>query len=70
MLILMVAFRSLLIPIQAAAVITLVALAVFGLLTFIFQEGWGFAAVGLDSANVCCHVDGRPSDRSPRTSRS
>ena len=62
MLILMVAFRSLLIPIQAAAVITLVALAVFGLLTFIFQEGWGFAAVGLDSANVCCHVDGRPSD--------
>ena len=62
MLVLLLAFRSILIPIQAAVVITLIALATFGLLTFVFQWGFGFYAVGLDSANVCCHIAGRPSD--------
>jgi uncharacterized membrane protein YdfJ with MMPL/SSD domain len=62
MLVLLLAFRSILIPIQAALVITLIALATFGLLTFVFQWGFGFSAVGLDAANVCCHIGGRPSD--------
>jgi uncharacterized membrane protein YdfJ with MMPL/SSD domain len=62
MLVLLLAFRSILIPIQAAVVITLIALATFGLLTFVFQWGFGFSAVGLDPANVCCHIAGRPSD--------
>jgi uncharacterized membrane protein YdfJ with MMPL/SSD domain len=62
MLVLLLAFRSILIPIQAALVITLIALATFGLLTFVFQWGFGFSAVGLDAANVCCSIGGRPSD--------
>jgi len=62
MLVLIVAFRSILIPIQAAAVITLIALATFGLLTVLFQMGFGFSLVGLDPANVCCTLDGRPTD--------
>ena len=62
MLVLLLAFRSILIPIQAAVVITLIALATFGLLTLVFQMGFGFSAVGLDSANVCCTVGGRPAD--------
>ena len=62
MLVLLVAFRSILIPIQAAVVITLIALAAFGLLTVLFQLGFGFSLVGLDPANVCCTLDGRPTD--------
>ena len=62
MLVLLVAFRSILIPIQAAAVITLIALATFGLLTVLFQMGFGFSLVGLDPSNVCCTLDGRPTD--------
>jgi uncharacterized membrane protein YdfJ with MMPL/SSD domain len=62
MLVLLVAFRSILIPIQAAVVITLIALATFGLLTLLFQLGFGFSLVGLDPANVCCTLDGRPTD--------
>jgi len=62
MAVLLLAFRSILIPIQAAVVITLISLAAFGLLTFVFQWGFGFSIVGLDPANACCHLDGRPTD--------
>lgn len=62
MAVLLLAFRSILIPIQAAVVITLISLAAFGLLTFMFQWGFGFSIVGLDPANACCHLDGRPTD--------
>ncbi len=62
MLVLLLAFRSILIPIQAAAVITLIALATFGLLTLVFQEGWGFALVGLDPTNACCFIGDRATD--------
>lgn len=60
--VLLIAFRSVLIPIQAGLVITLFALASLGFLTLIFQLGWGFDTVGLDPSNVCCTWDGRPSD--------
>jgi uncharacterized membrane protein YdfJ with MMPL/SSD domain len=62
MFVLLLAFRSILVSIQAAVVITLIALATFGLLTLLFQMGFGFSLVGLDPSNVCCTVDGRPSD--------
>ncbi len=62
MFVLLLAFRSILVPIQAAVVITLIALATFGLLTLMFQLGFGFSLVGLDPSNVCCTIDGRPSD--------
>ncbi|MGA0067997.1 MAG: MMPL family transporter [Miltoncostaeaceae bacterium] len=62
MFVLLLAFRSIFVPIQAAVVITLIALATFGLLTLLFQLGFGFSLVGLDPSNVCCTVDGRPSD--------
>jgi uncharacterized membrane protein YdfJ with MMPL/SSD domain len=62
MLVLLLAFRSILIPIQAAAVITLISLATFGLLTLVFQEGWGFALVGLDPTNACCFIGDRATD--------
>jgi uncharacterized membrane protein YdfJ with MMPL/SSD domain len=62
MFVLLLAFRSILIPIQAAVVITLIALATFGLLTLLFQFGLGFSLVGLDPANACCSIDGRPTD--------
>lgn len=62
MFVLLLAFRSILIPIQAAVVITLIALATFGLLTLLFQFGFGFSLVGLDPANACCSIDGRPTD--------
>ena len=62
MLVLLLAFRSILIPIQAAAVITLISLATFGLLTLVFQEGWGFSLVGLDATNACCFIGDRATD--------
>ncbi len=61
-LVLLLAFRSVLIPVQAGLVITLFALAALGLLTLLFQMGWGFDLVGLDPASACCTWNGRTSD--------
>ena len=54
MFVLLLAFRSILVSIQAAVVITLIALATFVLLTLLFQMGFGFSLVGLDPSNLCC----------------
>ncbi len=48
-LLLMIAFRSLLIPLQAAITNLLCVGAAFGVLTATFQWGWGLHLVGLDS---------------------
>jgi uncharacterized membrane protein YdfJ with MMPL/SSD domain len=48
-LLLMVAFRSLLIPLQAALTNLLSAAASFGVLTAVFQWGWGISQVGIDT---------------------
>jgi uncharacterized membrane protein YdfJ with MMPL/SSD domain len=50
MLVLMVAFHSLLIPLQAALTNLLTALAAFGILTAVFQWGWGIGLVGIDTS--------------------
>jgi uncharacterized membrane protein YdfJ with MMPL/SSD domain len=50
-LLLMVAFRSLLVPLQAAVTNILSALAAFGILTACFQWGWGISLVGIDTAS-------------------
>jgi uncharacterized membrane protein YdfJ with MMPL/SSD domain len=47
---LMVAFRSLLVPLQAALTNVLSAAAAFGILTACFQWGWGIDLVGIDTA--------------------
>jgi uncharacterized membrane protein YdfJ with MMPL/SSD domain len=47
----MVAFRSLLIPLQAALTNVLSAAAAFGILTAVFQWGWGVSLVGIDTAS-------------------
>jgi hypothetical protein len=49
-LLMMVAFRSLLIPLQAAITNLLSAAAAFGVLTATFQWGWGVSLVGLDAS--------------------
>jgi uncharacterized membrane protein YdfJ with MMPL/SSD domain len=49
-LLLMIAFRSLLIPLQAAITNLLSAAAAFGILTATFQWGWGVSLVGLDAS--------------------
>jgi uncharacterized membrane protein YdfJ with MMPL/SSD domain len=49
MLVLMVAFHSLLIPLQAALTNLLTAVAAFGILTAVFQWGWGIGLVGIDT---------------------
>ena len=49
MLVLLVAFRSLLISIQAAITNLLTAMAAFGILTAVFQWGWGIDLVGIDT---------------------
>lgn len=49
--VLMIAFRSLLIPAQAAAANVLSAAAAFGIVTACFQFGWGLKLVGLDTAS-------------------
>jgi uncharacterized membrane protein YdfJ with MMPL/SSD domain len=49
MIVLMVAFHSLLIPLQAALTNLLTALAAFGILTVVFQWGWGISLVGIDT---------------------
>jgi uncharacterized membrane protein YdfJ with MMPL/SSD domain len=48
-LLLMIAFRSLLIPLQAAITNLLSAAAAFGVLTACFQWGWGISLVGIDT---------------------
>jgi uncharacterized membrane protein YdfJ with MMPL/SSD domain len=50
MVVLMVAFRSLLIPLQAAATNLLTALAAFGILTVCFQWGWGIGLTGVETS--------------------
>ena len=50
MLVLLVAFHSLLIPLQAAVTNLLTALAAFGIVTVVFQWGWGIQAVGIDTS--------------------
>jgi len=48
-LLLMVAFRSILIPIKAAAMNLLAAGATFGVLTLVFQKGWGAELLGIET---------------------
>jgi len=50
-LLLMIAFRSLLIPLQAALTNVLSAAAAFGVLTAAFQWGWGIPLLGIDTAS-------------------
>ncbi len=50
MLVLLVAFHSLLIPLQAALTNLLTALAAFGIVTAVFQWGWGISLVGVDTS--------------------
>ena len=51
-LLLMIAFRSLLIPLQAAVTNLLSAAAAFGVLTAAFQWGWGISLVGIDTPDT------------------
>jgi uncharacterized membrane protein YdfJ with MMPL/SSD domain len=50
-LLLMLAFRSLLVPLQAAVTNLLSAAAAFGILTAAFQWGWGISLLGIDTAS-------------------
>jgi uncharacterized membrane protein YdfJ with MMPL/SSD domain len=50
-LLLMLAFRSLLVPLQAALTNVLSAAAAFGVLTAAFQWGWGIPLLGIDTAS-------------------
>ena len=50
MLLLLVAFRSVVVPLQAALVNLLSVGAAYGVLTAVFQEGHGATAIGLDGA--------------------
>ncbi len=47
-LVLLVAFRSLLVPIKAAAMNLLSVAAAYGVVTAVFQLGWGASLIGLD----------------------
>jgi RND superfamily putative drug exporter len=49
-LLLVIAFRSLLIPVTAAVMNLLAAAATFGVMTALFQWGWGLGALGLGTA--------------------
>jgi uncharacterized membrane protein YdfJ with MMPL/SSD domain len=51
-LLLMIAFRSVLIPLQAAVTNLLSAAASFGVLTAVFQWGWGISQVGIDTPDT------------------
>jgi uncharacterized membrane protein YdfJ with MMPL/SSD domain len=51
-LLLMIAFRSLLIPLQAAVTNLLSAAAAFGVLTAAFQWGWGISLLGIHTADT------------------
>ncbi|MGN6217287.1 MAG: MMPL family transporter [Solirubrobacterales bacterium] len=48
--VLMVAFRSLLVPVKAAAMNLLSVAAAYGVVTAVFQLGWGASLIGLDHA--------------------
>ncbi|HEU4738421.1 MAG TPA: MMPL family transporter [Solirubrobacterales bacterium] len=48
--VLLIAFRSLLVPIKAAAMNLLSVAAAYGIVTAVFQLGWGVSLVGLDHA--------------------
>jgi RND superfamily putative drug exporter len=48
--VLMVAFRSLLVPVKAAAMNLLSVAAAYGVVTAVFQLGWGSSLIGLDHA--------------------
>jgi len=48
--VLLVAFRSLLVPIKAAAMNLLSVAAAYGIVTAVFQLGWGVELIGLDHA--------------------
>jgi RND superfamily putative drug exporter len=48
--VLLVAFRSLLVPIKAAAMNLLSVAAAYGIVTAVFQLGWGTSLIGLDHA--------------------
>jgi uncharacterized membrane protein YdfJ with MMPL/SSD domain len=50
-LVLMTAFRSVLVPTQAAIANVLSVMAAFGIVTACFQWGWGISLVGLDTAS-------------------
>jgi uncharacterized membrane protein YdfJ with MMPL/SSD domain len=50
-LLMLIAFRSLLIPLQAAITNLLSAAAAFGVLTAAFQWGWGISLLGIDTAS-------------------
>ena len=50
MLLLMLAFRTVIAPLQAALVNLLAVGAAYGIVTAVFQEGWGVSAIGLDGA--------------------
>jgi uncharacterized membrane protein YdfJ with MMPL/SSD domain len=50
-LVLMAAYRSLVVPLQAALANVLAVAAAFGVLTAVFQWGWGVSLVGLDTAS-------------------
>jgi RND superfamily putative drug exporter len=48
--VLMIAFRSLLVPVKAAAMNLLSVAAAYGVVTAVFQLGWGSSLIGLDHA--------------------
>jgi RND superfamily putative drug exporter len=48
--VLLVAFRSLLVPIKAAAMNLISVAAAYGIVTAVFQLGWGVSLIGLDHA--------------------
>ena len=48
--VLLLAFRSLLVPIKAAAMNLLSVAAAYGVVTAVFQLGWGVSLIGLDQA--------------------
>jgi uncharacterized membrane protein YdfJ with MMPL/SSD domain len=50
-LVLLAAYRSLVIPAQAALVNVLAVVAAFGVLTAVFQWGWGLSLVGIDTSS-------------------
>ena len=50
----MIAFHSVLIPLQAAVTNLLSVGAALGVLTAVFQWGWGLSAVGLDAPRGTC----------------
>jgi putative drug exporter of the RND superfamily len=49
-LVLLLAFRSLLVPLKAAVMNLLSVAAAYGIVTAVFQEGWGAELIGLDHA--------------------